>query len=380
LNIGITCYSTYGGSGTLATELGKCLARRGHKVHFITNSLPYRLTMDFDENIFFHQVDMMEYPLFGESPYAIVLAAKMAEIFKSEKLDVLHVHYAIPHAISGYLAGEMLSPMSVPLVTTLHGTDITLVGKDPSFYDITRFGINRSTIVTAVSDYLKDETIDHFHPEIDIRRVYNFVDHHLFDKTEQKNRCHLFGQKGDKVVFVHISNFREIKRVPDVIKAFAIIQGKVPNAELVLAGEGPTLLECKRLVQEMNLQEKVNFIGQQEDVVSILCSSCVLLFPSELESFGLVPLEAMSCRIPVISTKSGGVVEVVEDGVTGFLTEVGDVEKMGEYGIRLAQDNSLRLQMGERGRERVLKYFTPEIIISQYEKLYNEAIDLSKLK
>jgi L-malate glycosyltransferase len=377
LNIGITCYSTYGGSGTLATELGKCLASGGHKVHFITRSLPYRLKSDFDRNIYFHQVDMMEYPLFDESPYAIILAAKMAEIFKSEKLDVLHVHYAIPHAVSGYLAGEMLAPLKVPLVTTLHGTDITLVGKDPSFYDITRFGINRSTIVTAVSDYLKNETIQHFHPEIDIRRVYNFVDHRLFDKAAHGRRSRLFGSKTDKVVFAHISNFREIKKVPDVIRIFAIINRAVPDTELVLAGEGPALRECRQLVQELDLTEKVSFIGRQEDVVSILCSSSVLLHTSAGESFGLVLIEAMSCRLPVICTRAGGVPEVVADGSTGFLADVGDVETMGEYGILLARDGRLRRRMGDAGRERVLKNFTPEIIISQYEELYREAIDIA---
>lgn len=373
MKIGITCYSTYGGSGVVATELGKCLARRGHKVHFITRNLPFRLQKEFNQNIFYHNVEMMEYPLFGESPYPIVLASKMAEIVRAEELDLLHVHYAIPHATSAFLAQQMLAPQKIPIVTTLHGTDITLVGKDPSFFDITKFSIDKSTVVTAVSDFLKTQTEEAFQPKGAVYKVSNFVDPELFKQPEKTCRK-MLGLSDDKVVFVHLSNFRPVKRSDDVIRIFEQIAKSCPEAHLLMVGEGPLITECRKLVDEFAIKDRVEFIGRQDDIVSVLGMCDVMLFPSEVESFGLAALEASSCRIPVIGSLGGGIPEAVEHEVTGYLYDVGDVESMACAGIQLTKDCDLRRKMGNAGRERVKKLFAPDKIIPQYEALYEEAL------
>lgn len=371
LKIGITCYPTYGGSGVLATELGVALAKKGHEVHFITSSLPYRLSKGFQENMFFHPVEMMEYPLFGQSPYAVVLSAKMAEVFQQEGLDLLHVHYAIPHATSAILARDMVAPKKMPVVTTLHGTDITLVGKDPSFSEITRYSINKSDAVTAVSDYLTDLTHEQFDLTQDIQRIYNFVDTKIFDIQGDKRPCpqEAFGFHGE-TVFIHMSNFREVKRPLDVVEIFKQVHEARPDTRLLMVGDGPLYNACRMKVKEYALQEAVKFLGKQEDVVSILQMSDVMLFPSQVESFGLAPLEAMACGIPVVASNSGGVPEVVEHGQCGFLADVGDVDTMAKYSIQLVEDCQLRSQMGQAGRARAEEFFSPSQIVSEYEDLY----------
>ena len=372
MKIGITCYPTYGGSGVLASELGKFLAKRGHEIHFITSTIPYRLQRDFQERIYFHTVDMEPYPLFEHPPYDLALAAKMKDVFMSEGLDLLHVHYAIPHAISAFLAAQLMKPRKVPIVTTLHGTDITLVGQEKSFFDITRFGIEASTKVTAVSDYLKERTETVFAPAKEVQRVHNFVDLDLF--RHPSFGCHRSNFAApDQIVYIHISNFRPVKRIPDVIRIFAKAREQVDGV-LVLVGEGPMLREAKELAAQLGVQKHVRYLGKQLDIVSILGCADVLLFPSEVESFGLAPLEAMACEVPVIATRSGGIPEVVEHGVTGFLAEVGDVEAMAAHAVDLGRSREMRVAMGKAGRKAAEKNFHPDIIIPQYEAVYEDAL------
>lgn len=373
LKIGITCYPTVGGSGILASELGKFLARRGHEAHFITMSVPYRLRDEFSENIFFHTVEVEPYPLFEHTPYNMALAAKMREVAVSRKLDVLHVHYAIPHAISAYLAAQMLLPRVLPVVTTLHGTDITLVGQDKSFFELTRFGIESSTAVTAVSDYLKAKTEEVFAPKREIRRIHNFADANLFRK--HRGPCHRSSFAApDQVVFMHMSNFRPVKRVEDVVKIFAAaVEGGVDGV-LVMVGEGPTLRSARELAAALGVSARVKFLGNQMDVPAIMGCGDIFLFPSEVESFGLAPLEAMACEMPVIASESGGIPEVVTHGEHGFLAPVGDVKTMGEYAVGLGRDPELRARMGAAGRHRAETVFTPENAVDQYEALYREVI------
>ncbi|MBF0430988.1 MAG: N-acetyl-alpha-D-glucosaminyl L-malate synthase BshA [Fibrobacteria bacterium] len=375
MKIGITCYPTYGGSGVLATELGKLLAKRGHEVHFITSALPYRLHVQFEERVFFHEVEMDKYPLLEYSPYDLALAAKMREIFLSEKLDLLHVHYALPHAISAFLAAKMIEPAIMPVVTTLHGTDITIVGQKKSFYDITRLGINQSTIVTAVSEYLTKEAEDIFIPEKPIRTIHNFVDLQLFKKKKKSSRRCSFATE-NQIVYTHISNFRKVKRIPDVVKIFSRIVQDVDGI-LLMVGEGPLLSDARQLVESLGISDKVKFLGKQEDVVSIFSMSDIFLFPSETESFGLAALEAMACEVPVIASRSGGIPEVVNCGETGFLSETGDVTAMAINGIKLGKNSDLRLKMGKAGRKRAKQYFGPDKIIPLYEKVYQEAVELA---
>ena len=375
MKIGITCYPTYGGSGVLASELGKFLAKRGHEIHFITSTIPYRLQRDFQERIYFHTVDMDPYPLFEHPPYDLALAAKMKEVFVSENLDLLHVHYAIPHAISAILAAQLIKPKRLPIVTTLHGTDITLVGQEKSFFDITRFGINESTVVTAVSDYLKERTETVFSPTQKVHRVHNFVDLELF--RHQAFGCHrsTFATP-DQIVYIHVSNFRPVKRIPDVIKIFAKAREQVDGV-LVLVGEGPMLREAKELAAQLGIQKHVRYLEKQLDIVSILACADVLLFPSEVESFGLAPLEAMACEVPVIASRSGGIPEVVTHGLNGFLAEVGDVDAMAAHAVALGRSKEMRVVMGKAGRKAAQESFHPDIIVPQYEALYRQALQAS---
>ena len=371
LKIGITCHPTVGGSGILASELGKFLARRGHEAHFITMSVPYRLREEFSENIYFHTVEVEPYPLFEHTPYNMALAAKMREVAASEKLDLLHVHYAIPHAISAFLAAQMLLPQVLPIVTTLHGTDITLVGQDKSFFELTRFGIENSNAVTAVSDYLKAKTEEVFNPKREIRRIHNFADSGLFRK--HRGPCHRssFAAEG-QVVYMHMSNFRPVKRVEDVVHVFAAaIKGGVDGV-LVMVGEGPTQRLARDLAEKLGVSARVKFLGNQMDGPAIMGCGDVFLFPSEVESFGLAPLEAMACEMPVIASDSGGIPEVVRHNVDGFLAPVGDVQSMGEYAVRLGRDPELRAQMGAEGRRRAVEVFSPDHAVDQYEALYRE--------
>lgn len=374
MKIGITCYPTYGGSGVLATELGKLLARRGHEVHFITSSLPYRLQSQYEERIFFHEVEIGHYPLFEHTPYDLALAAKMKDIFESENLDLLHVHYALPHAISAFLAARMMSPRKVPIVTTLHGTDITVVGQDKSYFDITRLGINESTIVTGVSSYLSQKAQEVFEPNKEIRTVYNFVDMDYFKRNSDLGRRPCFS-RDNQVVYLHISNFRKVKRIPDVIQAFYLIQKQVDGV-LVMVGEGPMVSQAKDMVKELGIKDRVKFLGKQEDVATFFSCADILLFPSEEESFGLAALEAMACKVPVIASCSGGIPEVVDDGGCGYLVAVGDVDTMAQKGIELGQSSEKRRAMGRAGRLRAEALFHPDIILPQYEDIYEEAVRL----
>ncbi len=372
MKIGITCHPTLGGSGVLASELGKFLAQRGHSVHFITLGVPYRLQGEFHKNIRFHTVEVQPYPVFEQTPYNMALAAKMHEVAVAESLDVLHVHYAVPHAITAYLAAQMFLPRRLPVVATLHGTDITLVGQEKSFYELTRFGIERSTAVTAVSDYLKRKTEEVFHPEREIRRIYNFVDASLFRRLQ--GNCHRSAfASGDQVVYMHLSNFRPVKRIGDVIRIFAQASESV-DAVLVMIGEGPELRPAKDLAKQLGVASRVRFLGNQHDVPSLMGCGDVFLFPSEVESFGLAPLEAMACEMPVIASNSGGVPEVVIHGESGFLAEVGDVKRMGEYAVQLGKSPELRAKMGKAGRHRAETRFTPDVAVDQYEAVYREVI------
>ncbi len=374
MKIGITCYPTYGGSGVLASELGRLLAQRGHEIHFITSRLPYRFSSGYQDRMFFHHVHMTSYPLFEHQPYDLILAAKMKEVFFTEGLDLLHVHYAMPHAISAFLAQSMSEGKPMPFVTTLHGTDITIVGQEQGFFDITRLGINRSTMVTAVSDYLKEETEKVFKPDIPIHRIHNFVDLNLFKRGEKRCGKKQFARP-EQVLFSHISNFRPVKRVQDVVRVFAKVQKEVDSV-LLMVGEGPTQREARDIAVELGVNDKIRFLGNQEDVVGILACSDILLFPSELESFGLAALEAMACEVPVIGCHSGGMPEVVESGVSGFLFPVGDVEGMASAGIRLAKDPALRKQVGQEGRKRAERLYSPGPILDQYESVYRQALQL----
>jgi N-acetyl-alpha-D-glucosaminyl L-malate synthase BshA len=373
LKIGITCHPTVGGSGILASELGKFLALRGHEAHFITMSVPYRLREEFSRNIYFHTVEVEPYPLFEHTPYNMALAAKMREVAAAEKLDVLHVHYAIPHAISAFLAAQMLLPHRLPIVTTLHGTDITLVGQDKSFFELTRFGIENSTAVTAVSDYLKAKTEEVFTPKREIRRIHNFADAGLFRK--HRGPCHRSSfASEEQVVYMHMSNFRPVKRVEDVVRVFAAAVRDGVDGVLVMVGEGPTQRSARDLAESLGVASRVKFLGNQMDVPAIMGCGDVFLFPSEVESFGLAPLEAMSCEMPVIASDSGGIPEVVRHGVDGFLAPVGDVKAMGEFAIRLGRDPELRARMGAEGRKRAVDVFSPEHAVDQYEALYREVM------
>ncbi len=377
VKIGVTCYPTYGGSGVLATELGKLVAKHGCEVHFITSRLPSRLKSSYQTGIYFHEVTPIPYPLFeNNTPYALALASKMKEVFTNHNLDLIHVHYALPHAISAYLASKMITEKKLPFVTTLHGTDITVVGKDRGYYDITRLGINESTVVTSVSQYLRQETEKIFEPTVPVDTIYNFVDLELF-KPFPENPVRNYFAKPNQPVYLHVSNFRKVKRIPDVIEIFYRIRQSL-DAILLLVGEGPMLGEAHEMVRSMGLESSVKFLGQQEDVVTMIQIADVLLFPSQYESFGLAPLEAMACEVPVISTLSGGIPEVVVQGENGFLSEVGNVEEMAQNAIRLGESPELRKKMGQSGRKRAMTFFNPKDIVNKYMDVYEKAIAKAK--
>ena len=370
MRIGITCYPTYGGSGTVATELGKALALRGHKIHFISYSLPYRLS-EFNENVSFHEVSMMSYPLFEYPPYSLALSAKMAEVVEENDLELLHVHYALPHAASAYLTKQMLGDRP-KVITSLHGTDITIVGHDESYFRITKFSIDQSDGITTVSDFLKRETERRFQIQTPIQVIPNFVDPERFNRS----RCHcarsVFAEPDEKIV-VHISNFRPVKRVEDVVLIFALIHAQIPS-KLLMVGDGPLRATALRTAENLGISSDTVFLGKQNDVSEILSLADVFLLPSENESFGLSALEAMSCQVPVIATNAGGLPEVVDHGYTGWLEEVGDVEAMAERAIQLLRDDDLREEMGQNARQVVLDRFHQDKIINMYEKYYETVL------
>ncbi|MBI4558734.1 MAG: N-acetyl-alpha-D-glucosaminyl L-malate synthase BshA [Candidatus Hydrogenedentes bacterium] len=368
MRIGITCHPTAGGSGVLATDLGIALAERGHTVHFVTYEMPFRLR-EFRENVFCHTVNLVSYPQFRFPPYSLALTTRIAEIAEENDIELWHAHYAIPHAVCALLARDMLrNGKPFKLVTTLHGTDITLVGNDPSFFRLTKYAMESSEAVTAVSNWLNEETQREFQLSQPIRTIYNFLDMDKFGpgKTE---RCKL-APKHHKVI-MHVSNFRPVKRVTDVVRAFKKVSERVP-ATLIMVGDGPERMAALGVGKQLGIADHVKYLGSHENIEAILPCADLIFQPSEHESFGLVPLEAMACEVPVIGTASGGICEVVEHGVTGFLCEVGNTDSMADYAIQLLTDGHLAKEMGRRGRERVARLFSRERIVDQYEELYEE--------
>ena len=372
MRIGITCYPTYGGSGVVATELGLALAANGHTVHFIAYAMPFRLG-EYHDNVFFHEVSVIDYPIFQHRPATISLAAKMAEVALREKLDLLHVHYAVPYSICAQLAQQMLDG-KIKTVTTLHGTDITLVGADPSLREITRFAIASSDAVTAVSKYLRRQTLDEFNLDIPIEVIGNFVDTSKLiplTKANHARRDH-FAKPNEKIV-IHISNFRSVKRCLDVVKVFARIRQELP-AKLILIGSGPELSLVKSQADQLGVMDSTWILGQQEAVENLLPLADVLLLTSESESFSLVTLEAMSCAVPTVTTNVGGLSEVVAARQSGFLDEVGDIESMSKHVLEILQNDELAAKMGQAGRARAQQLFEQSKIVPQYVKLYERLL------
>jgi N-acetyl-alpha-D-glucosaminyl L-malate synthase BshA len=375
MKIGITCYPTYGGSGVVATELGIELAARGHEIHFITYSQPFRLT-GREANIRYHEVPVSNYPLFEYPPYDLALATRMAEVAEFHALDLLHVHYAIPHSVSALLARQMLAARGrhLPFITTLHGTDITLVGLDRSYLPITRFGIDESDGVTAISSYLRDQTRENLGTTRDIEVIRNFVNCDFYTRNpelvaEQRPR---FARPNERLL-VHLSNFRPVKRVLDVIETFARISRALP-ARLLLIGDGPDRSAAEFLAMRLGIADHVDFVGKQENVNELLALSDLMLMPSEMESFGLAALEAMACRVPAVATRVGGVPELIEDGVNGLLYEVGDVEGMAAGAISILSDPALLERMSTAARHTAQDHFCASRIIPLYESYYEQIV------
>ena len=372
MRIGITCYPTYGGSGVVATELGLELAARGHEVHFVSYAVPVRMTAA-SARIHFHEVEMLNYPLFDHPPYTLALASQMYSVAVSESLDLLHVHYAIPHSVSAYLARAMTKSRRLPFVTTLHGTDITLVGMDRSYLPITRFSIDASDAVTAISDYLRQVTIQEFEIRRPIDVVPNFVNCTVFQPADGKCRRDEFAPNGEKVL-VHLSNFRPVKRLPDVVDIFELVRRAIP-AKLLLIGDGPERAVAEWLVRDKKLTQDVLFLGKQNQVQDLLNCADVLLLPSELESFGLAALEAMACGVPSVCSRVGGLPEVIDDGVEGYLVQPHDVKTMGARALEILGNPERQQQMSKAARKRALRQFCSTKIIPLYEKLYRRVLE-----
>ena len=369
MKIGIVCYPTFGGSGVVATELGMALADKGHEVHFITYNQPVRLDF-FSHRLHFHEVVLEEYPLFQYQPYELALSSKMVEIVEKHELEVLHVHYAIPHAYAAYMAKKMLEDkgINIKVVTTLHGTDITLVGSHPTYKTAVEFSINKSDEVTAVSNSLKKDTLRLFNIEKDIKVVYNFIDGKKYDKASQDECKRIALAQPYERILTHISNFRPVKRTDDVIKVFNEVQKEIPS-KLLMVGDGPERLKAENLAKELHIEDKVLFMGNSTEVAKILCYTDVFLLPSETESFGLAALEAMAASTPVISTNTGGLPEVNIQGVTGFLSELGDINDMANNAISILKDDAILNQFKENAKEHI-KSFSLENILPVYEEIY----------
>jgi len=376
MNIGITVYPTYGGSGIVGSELGKELAERGHTVHFIASALPTRLTQ-LSDRVRFHEVEMMSYPLFEHQPYTLALATKMATVAENEQLDLLHVHYAIPHSISAILARESLKPNRyLPVITTLHGTDITLVGADRSYLPITRYGIVQSDGVTAISQYLKDETGKTFGFD-DITVIPNFVCPTEYQRHPVETLRKTLAPGGEPLL-VHVSNFRPVKRPVDCVEILARVLKQGIRTRLVMAGDGSERTNAEHRAHCLGVHDKCSFVGKQPRIVDYLSASDVLLLPSEQESFGLAALEAMACEVPVVASRVGGVPEVVTDGETGFLSAVGDVEKMADDAGRLLADSEFRTNMGRSARESAVSRYHTNKVIPEYIKFYEHILSQTK--
>ena len=369
MKIGIVCYPTFGGSGVVATELGMALADKGHEVHFITYNQPVRLDF-FSHRLHFHEVVMEEYPLFQYQPYELALSSKMVEVVEKFKLEVLHVHYAIPHAYAAYMAKKMLDDkgICVKVVTTLHGTDITLVGSHPTYKTAVEFSINKSDEVTTVSNSLKEDTLRLFNIEKDIKVVYNFIDGEKYDRAHEGECKRIALAHPEERILTHISNFRPVKRTEDVIKIFHKVQQQIP-AKLLMVGDGPDRLKTENLAKELGILDKVLFLGNSNEVAKILCYTDVFLLPSLTESFGLAALEAMAANTPVISTNSGGLPEVNISGKTGYLSNVGDVEDMAKNAISILKDTTV-LEAFKTDAKAHIKLFSLEEILPQYEAIY----------
>jgi len=375
MNIGIVCYPTFGGSGVVATELGKALAAKDYNVHFISYSQPARLDF-FKPNVFFHEVSIYKYPLFEYVPYETILASKIVDIVKQNKIDVLHVHYAIPHASAALMAKNILEEQGihVPIVTTLHGTDITLVGKDPTFEPVVSYSINHSDAVTAVSESLKRDTLNNFHIQKDIYVIPNFIDFSRFTKQKKEHFKKAIAPSNEKIL-VHTSNFRKVKRVEDVVKVFALIADKIPS-KLLLIGDGPERTNIELLCRETGVCDRITFLGKQEQIEEILSVCDLFLLTSETESFGLAALEAMACEVPVISTNTGGIPEVNIEGITGFLSEVGDIESMANNALYILSDDSV-LKTFRSNALKQAQSFHIDKILPMYEEVYRNLMKQS---
>lgn len=375
MKIGIVCYPTFGGSGVVATELGKALAKEGHQIHFITYRQPTRLDF-FSENLFYHEVDIKSYPLFEHAPYELALASKMVNVVKYEQLDLLHVHYAIPHASAAYMAKQILKEegIYIPVVTTLHGTDITLVGKDPSYEPVVTFSINQSDGVTAVSEDLRKATYEHFPVKRDIEVIPNFIDLDRF-KKQKKDHFKLAICPHNEKLIVHTSNFRKVKRVEDVIRVFFEVRKVIP-AKLLLVGDGPERDKMERLCRELGTCDDVRFLGKLEAVEEVLSVADLFMMPSEKESFGLAALEAMACEVPILSSNAGGIPELNIDGETGFVCNVGDVGTMTKRALEILKDENLQ-GFKDRALKRA-KEFDVTKILPMYEAFYHQTIEKAR--
>lgn len=371
MKIGITCYPTIGGSGIVATELGCELARRGHEIHFVAYQMPYRLAAGGE--ILFHEVRMKEYPVFKSPPYSLALAAKLAEVASLHALDLFHVHYAIPHAASAFLAREMVDYQKVRLITTLHGTDITLVGADPTFFRMTKFSIERSDGVTAVSDYLKRETEVRFGITRPIEVIPNFVDTERFTPARRQELREQLGV-GNGPLLMHASNFRRVKNIRDIVKVFARVAARLP-ARLVLVGDGPERAPAEILAEEYGIADRVFFLGGRREIESILPAADLFLLLSSQESFGLSALEAMSCGVPVLGTRAGGLPELIVDGETGFLAEVGDVDALAAAALRILESPALLETMRDAARARSINVYPMGRIVEHYEAFYRKTLE-----
>jgi L-malate glycosyltransferase len=373
VNVGITCYPTYGGSGIVATELGMELAARGHEVHFITYANPIRLDPG-TPRIHYHEVEVSNYPLFQYPPYCLALASRMAEVAESYNLDVLHVHYAIPHSIAAMLAQQMLAPSRrLPFITTLHGTDITLVGVDPTYFPITKFSIEKSNGISSISDYLRGQTVQVFGIKNEIRVIKNFVNCDLYKPDNEKKGAAAYAPNGEKLL-IHLSNFRPVKRVLDCIRILAEVLKSEP-AHLLMAGDGPERGPAEHLARSLNVHQHVTFLGKQNHVERLIPLAHVLLMPSELESFGLVALEAMACSVVPVATRVGGVPELITHGEDGFLEEVGDIPGQAARVLELLRDDALHYRMSKAGRWNASERFCTDRIIPQYEKYYEDVMN-----
>ncbi|MCF6137555.1 N-acetyl-alpha-D-glucosaminyl L-malate synthase BshA [Pseudalkalibacillus berkeleyi] len=377
LKIGITCYPTVGGSGVVATELGKMLAKEGHEIHFITSSIPFRLEK-FYSNIHFHEVEVNQYSVFRYPPYDLTLASKMAEIAKREDLDLLHVHYAVPHAICAYLAKQMVGE-HLKIVTTLHGTDITVLGYDPSLSELIKFGIEQSDSVTAVSNSLIEQTKDLLDTDKEIDCVYNFIDEDVY---QRKSTCDLrkeYGISREDKVIIHVSNYRSVKRVPDVVRTFHRVREQMPS-KLLLVGDGPELTVACRLTKELGIEDDVLFLGKQDNIAELFSISDLKLLLSEKESFGLVLLEAMACGVPVIGTNIGGIPEVIDEGRTGYICEVGNLDDITTKALSILQDDELHAKMSKEAIHHVHRQFNSSKIVEEYLTVYHKTLGIKSVK